>query len=115
MLLILRTRHTFRTALTDEAPNRGCEIATQTSWHIGGPAELYFSPRDPGWAKQHLDAERKFGIEMHSIEADPLFVDVEHGNFRLKKESPAFKLGIEPIAFDKIGLRPHHPFHQAGR
>ena len=29
---------------------------------------LYFCPRDPGWAKPHLDAERKFGIEMHSDE-----------------------------------------------
>ena len=76
---------------------------------------LYFCPRDPSWAKPHLDAERKFGIELHSESADPLFVDVEHGDLRLKKDSPAFKLGIEPIAFDKIGLLPNHPFHPAGR
>jgi hypothetical protein len=76
---------------------------------------LYFSPRDPNWAKPHLDAERKFGIEQHSLSADPLFVDVEHGDLRLKKDSPAFKLGIEPIALDRIGLLPNHPYHPAGR
>ena len=76
---------------------------------------LYFSPRDPGWARPHLDAERKFGIELHSASADPLFVDVEHGDLRLKKESPALKLGVEPIELEKIGLRPNHPFHPPGR
>jgi hypothetical protein len=76
---------------------------------------LYFCSRDPSWAQSHLDAERKFGVELHSESADPRFADVEHGNLRLKKDSPAFKLGIEPIAFGKIGLLPNHPFHTAGR
>ena len=76
---------------------------------------LYYCAQDPGWAKPHLEAERKFGIEKHSASADPLFVDVEHGDLRLKKDSPAFKLGIEPIAFDKIGLRPGNPFHAASK
>jgi hypothetical protein len=74
---------------------------------------LYFCPRDPSWAKSHLDAERKFGIETHSVSADPLFVDVDQGDLRLKKESPAFKLGIEPIDLKSIGLLPNHPFHPA--
>jgi hypothetical protein len=39
-------------------------------------------------------------------DADPLFVDAAKGNFRLKADSPAFKLGFEPIPFDKIGPRP---------
>jgi len=36
-------------------------------------------------------------------DADPLFVDAANGNFRLKSDSPALKLGFEPIPFDKIG------------
>ena len=32
-----------------------------------------------------------------------MFVDVEKGNFRLTSESPALKLGFQPIPFDKIG------------
>ena len=32
-----------------------------------------------------------------------MFVDAAHGDFRLKPDSPARKLGFEPIPFDKIG------------
>jgi len=38
-------------------------------------------------------------------DADPLFIDAAKGDFRLKADSPAFKLGFEPIPFDKIGPR----------
>jgi parallel beta-helix repeat protein len=34
------------------------------------------------------------GYEADSIIADPLFVDPEHDNYRLKRDSPAFKLGF---------------------
>ena len=44
------------------------------------------------------------GADVHSIVADPMFVDAEHGDFRLKPESPALKQGFEPIPMDKIGL-----------
>jgi hypothetical protein len=73
---------------------------------------LYFCPRDPNWAQSHLDTERTFGIERHSRIADPLFVDVERGDLRLKKDSPVFNLGIKPIALGEIGLLPNHPFHK---
>jgi len=39
-------------------------------------------------------------------DADPLFVDAANGNFRLKSDSPALKLGFDPIPFDKIGPAP---------
>jgi len=38
------------------------------------------------------------------IEADPCFVDAARGDFRLKDDSPAFKLGFKRIPFEKIGL-----------
>ena len=37
--------------------------------------------------------------------ADPLFVDVENGDYRLRPESPAFSLGFQPIPVEKIGPR----------
>ena len=49
------------------------------------------------------EAWQQAGGDIHSIVADPMFVDAEHGNFRLKPESPALKQGFEPIPFDKIG------------
>jgi hypothetical protein len=56
------------------------------------------------------EAWQQAGGDVHSIVADPLFVDAENGDFRLKPESPALKLGFEPIPFDKIG-----PYADAAR
>ena len=38
------------------------------------------------------------------MDGDPGFEDVKKGDFRLKKNSPAWKLGFQPIPFEKIGL-----------
>ena len=43
------------------------------------------------------------GMDTHSLVADPLFVDPDEDNYRLRPDSPAFKLGFKPIPFDKIG------------
>lgn len=37
--------------------------------------------------------------------SDPGFVDVERQDFRLKPDSPAWKLGFKPIPFEQIGLQ----------
>ena len=70
---------------------------------------LYFHAGDPDWGRQHLQRERKNSIETHSVAADPMFVNVEKGDFRLKPGSPALKLGFKPIDMTKIGLLPEHP------
>ncbi|MDR3402036.1 MAG: hypothetical protein P4L99_06010, partial [Chthoniobacter sp.] len=38
------------------------------------------------------------------IDQDPHFVDAEHGNFQLKEDSPAWKLGFQRIPLEKIGV-----------
>jgi hypothetical protein len=43
-------------------------------------------------------------IQDNLVEADPCFVDAESGDFRLKDDSPAFKLGFKRIPLEKIGL-----------
>jgi hypothetical protein len=38
------------------------------------------------------------------VNGDPGFVDVKNRDFRLRKDSPAWKLGFKPIPFTQIGL-----------
>jgi len=48
--------------------------------------------------------------------ADPLFVDPARDNYTLRPESPAFKLGFEPIDTSTVGLlrdRCRCPFQHA--
>ena len=46
---------------------------------------------------------RKKYLDQHSIIADPLFVDPDNGDFRLKAGSPAIeKLGFRPLPLDKM-------------
>ena len=40
---------------------------------------------------------QKRGYDVNSVYADPMFVDPDNFDFRLKPESPALKLGFEPI------------------
>jgi len=49
---------------------------------------------------------QELGYEAHSILADPLFVDPANDDYRLRPESPAFKLGFKPIPVERIGLYP---------
>ncbi len=77
-------------------------------------ALLYYRGAGTAWRGPWADAPvedrfawwRSQGYEAHSIIADPLFVDAEHDDFRLKPESPAFKLGFKPILVERIGLYP---------
>ena len=46
---------------------------------------------------------QKLGFDRNSLVADPLFVDPENDDYRLRPDSPAFKLGFKPIPVDEIG------------
>lgn len=48
------------------------------------------------WQKRH---------DQHSVIADPLFVDPKKDDFRVKPESPAFKLGFRQIDMSGVGPR----------
>lgn len=50
-----------------------------------------------GWKAQ--------GLDVGSVIADPLFANPQQGDFTLKPESPAFKLGFQAIDFSKVGPR----------
>lgn len=48
---------------------------------------------------------RKAGQDAHSIIADPGFIAPEDDDYRLRPDSPAFKLGFKPIDTSRIGLK----------
>ncbi|OGV72001.1 MAG: hypothetical protein A3K19_22095 [Lentisphaerae bacterium RIFOXYB12_FULL_65_16] len=48
-------------------------------------------------------AWQEMGLDRNSVVADPRFVDAAKNDYRLKPESPALKLGFEPIPVDRIG------------
>ncbi len=77
---------------------------TQTDYN------LYWCSADDHWASAHLKSQRAVGNEVHSVQADPLFVDLEGGDFGFRPGSPALTLGIEPLDASKAGLLP--PAHK---
>ncbi|MBI3923559.1 MAG: right-handed parallel beta-helix repeat-containing protein [Armatimonadetes bacterium] len=61
---------------------------------------LFFNTGDE---RDYLGSQQQKGHELHSVIADPLFVDPAKDDFRLKPGSVAFELGFEPIPVTKIG------------
>jgi hypothetical protein len=49
------------------------------------------------------------GYDQHSLYADPLFVDQDRGDYRVKPESQAVKLGFKNIDLHGVGLLPDFP------
>jgi hypothetical protein len=69
-------------------------------WHAGQPVliSLRKAPELAGW-----DEWRKLGIEEGSVVGDPLFVNPDKDDYRLRSGSPSLKLGFQPIPVEKIG------------
>jgi len=109
-------------------------LVCETGFYLPKPGEAGFDARletlslhfqfhsKQGWAEisnlrleevepaSEWEAWQMAGADRDSVVADPQFVDAARGDFRLKPDSPALKLGFEPIPFDKIG-----PYADAAR
>ncbi len=46
----------------------------------------------------------EFILRGNAVVKDPGFMDADRGDYRLRKDSPAWKLGFKPIPVEKIGL-----------
>lgn len=69
---------------------------------------IYYCAGDPSLGEKMIAKQRAGGVDENSLSVDPLFVDVDGGDFRFKPNSPALKLGIKPIDMTEIGLRKKH-------
>ena len=83
--------------------------------HFGGRFVLYLTMKEEPWRGVLVPTERE---HQHSLIADPLFVNAAQDDYRLQPNSPAFKLGFQPIPVEKIGpykdeLRASWPIKQA--
>jgi hypothetical protein len=73
---------------------------------------LYFdartksAPESMKFAGVPFDTWRKRGHDFNSLIADPLFVAPKKGDFRLRSNSAALKLGFRPIDLSSVGIRP---------
>jgi hypothetical protein len=65
-------------------------------WNAFGPVTFPGNRTLPDFQKQTAS-------EMGSVVADPLFSDAARGDFRLRPESPALKMGFEPWDLAKSG------------
>ena len=55
-------------------------------------------------ASWHTEAAQYVQVIDNLVDADPHFVDAAHDDYRLKSDSPALKLGFQPIPIEQIGL-----------
>jgi hypothetical protein len=61
---------------------------------------------NPAGTKGLPEKWKEQGLDKESVIADPLFVNPEKGDFTLKPDSPALKMGFQPIDVSKVGPRP---------
>ena len=76
---------------------------------------LYFCTEDAHWADELLKEQRAKGSDIHSRQADPEFRDVDGNDFRFGVDSPAAKMGIEPLDAREMGLEPEYRQRFLGR
>lgn len=70
---------------------------------------VYFNPNltadSVRFGKQTFAQWNARGKDVHSIYADPMFVNASNFDFRLKPGSPAFRFGFKPIDMSTVGPR----------
>lgn len=88
-------------------PNEPQGRETQSTFEMDW--NLYYNPALPLdkvlFNGQTFADWQKHGKDRHSLYADPLFVNPDGFDFRLKEDSPALKLGFVPIDVSTVGPR----------
>lgn len=75
----------------------------------GTDSNLLWSARNESGLRKWLSGVQAAGIDRNSLVADPLFVDAANQDFRFKPESPALKMGIQPVDRREAGLTTGFP------
>lgn len=75
------------------------ECDSNVYWHVGGGPLTFRLTGGNSWTDW-----RKLGQDAHSLVADPRFVDPAKNDYTLRPDSPALKLGFQPIDTSRVGL-----------
>ena len=75
-----------------------CACSSNLYWNCAGRPFKFYDKTFAAWQAGGQDAG--------SLNADPLFEDPAHGDFRLKRASPAFALGFKAFDLSAAGLEP---------
>ena len=65
---------------------------------------IYYCAVNEKLGQDFLIKQQSDGVDLNSLATDPLFVDVNKGDLRLRNQSPALTLGFKPIDMNNIGL-----------
>ncbi|MFC2098565.1 right-handed parallel beta-helix repeat-containing protein [Bacteroidota bacterium] len=94
-------------------PDRGkwIEHCDSNLFYIeGGQFSAHVHPRGQKNAEQYsLERWRKAGNDRHSIVSDPMFMEVDNGDYRVKAVSPALELGFKNFPMSGFGLLADFP------
>jgi hypothetical protein len=82
-------------------------IDSNLIWHDDSPIRVAHNAYGDTRTLTDWDDWKGLGFDAASQVADPLFVDADRDDYRLKDDSPAYALGFQPIPFDSIGLYEH--------
>ncbi len=88
----------YDTGVLLSGPWNRVKIKMDNNCYCAVGADVSFIGKSPpDWIKET-------GHDKHSIVADPLFVDAEKFDFRLKPNSPALKIGFKSFDYSKAGV-----------
>ncbi len=88
---------TGKVYIEEQWPNFETVCDYNLYWASGGEPVKFLTFGFDEWKAKRLDT--------HSVVADPLFVAPDKGDFGLRPESPALKLGFRPIDLSGVGPR----------
>jgi len=102
---VIVNKNPYYCRTVDFFPNTG-EIDSNDFWNNGAAVALQIDngtgeiDATPTWTQDKLD--------VHSVTADPQFVDPAHCNYQVKAGSPALALGFKNFPMDQFG-KPGYP------
>jgi hypothetical protein len=85
--------------------------------HVSGTYKISWGPGAPPGVDTWEDWKQVYNrsYDQHSLIGDPMFMDAERRDYRLRPESPAYQIGFKDIdGLDRIGLTAAYPFAEPG-